>query len=323
MNSPLKRTLASVITMAVSFALTSTIAKADDFAHQAGVAIQKPHAPVEAFHCNTGNNWAGVGVTFVNRSRHALIHASMELKYYDTEGVLIGRIQREYDINPPVESGEQGIFQDYFPYENLAEPASSIGKFTCTIIAARFSGLKSWSVDKRWNEPLVSGSDDQSFSQGQSSSGQSSSNDDSGNTPDSALDSAGASQSARPAITLSVSNAWNDTVQGSVYVHTALDIHGGASDATLTPDMLMLSMKLANGGKRNYGASAQAAPTYQKISALSNTPITANEVDPKEDLGALGSLIIPAHGTVHIVATFFVGSDILADPNANRQVTLR
>ena len=112
-------------------------------------------------------------------------------------------------------------------------------------------------------------------------------------------------------------------VQGALFVHAALDIQGGSTDANLTPNMLMLTMQLSNGAKKSYGAMTQAAPTYQKLNPLGQTTQTAYEVDPKDDLGAIGSIIVPAHGTVHVIATFFVGTDVVADPTSNRQVALQ
>jgi hypothetical protein len=325
MKSPIWDSLAVAGFAAATLAFLPSIAKANDFANEAEIALRKPHAPVEPLRCESGANVYQESIHFVNRSRHGLIAATIELRFYDSDGTLIAKARAPYEVNPVVSSGERGVINVLWNpaggYPNslsFMEPTSAISKATCAIVAAQFTGMKTWSSQVRWTEPLVTDPEDQSSSQDQSSSG-----DDIGNTPDEALDGSSGRSASRPAITLSVSNAWNDTVQGSLFIHTALEIHGGSSDETLTPDMLTLSLKLANGGKRNYGASAQVAPTYQKISALSSTPVVTNEVDRKEDLGALGSLIIPANGTVHIVATFFIGSDILADPNANRQVTLR
>ncbi len=125
------------------------------------------------------------------------------------------------------------------------------------------------------------------------------------------------------AITITPTNAWNDTVDGNLLVHVSLDVQGGPGDATLAPSNLSLMLALANGGKKAYTAMPVAAPTYQKLSSLGSTMQTAYEVDPREDLGRLGSVIVPAHGTVKVVATFLVGSDVIANPTENRAVTLK
>ena len=46
-----------------------------------------------------------------------------------------------------------------------------------------------------------------------------------------------------------------------------------------------------------------------------------SEVDPATEFGNLGSVIIPAHGTVSLTLTFPV-SDAVADPTANQDVAL-
>jgi hypothetical protein len=134
----------------------------------------------------------------------------------------------------------------------------------------------------------------------------------------------------RPAISLNVTNAWNDrgrTRSGAIVllVHVAVDVQGGGkTDATLRPDMLTLTMKLSNGGKKVYDGLTVGAPTYAKMNPLGKTATTtAYEVDPKEDLGRLGSVIVPARDTVHVVVTFVVGSEEVGDPNDNRAIALK
>lgn len=73
---------------------------------------------------------------------------------------------------------------------------------------------------------------------------------------------------------------------------------------------------------KSYTAVSRAAPTYQKLNAVTGATMTAYEVDPKDDLGRLGEIIIPAHGTVNVVATFWVQESV-ADPTDNKNVTLK
>jgi len=124
-------------------------------------------------------------------------------------------------------------------------------------------------------------------------------------------------------ITFTVTNAWNDTVNGTLFVHDAIAITGGADDVTVQPGDFALTMQLANGAKKSYGSMTEAAPTYQKLSALSpNNLTTAYEVDPKDDLGSIGPITVPAHGSVHVIITFQV-PDTVAAPTDNRAVSLR
>jgi hypothetical protein len=89
------------------------------------------------------------------------------------------------------------------------------------------------------------------------------------------------------------------------------------ADSTVTPSDFTLTMMLADGTGRTYAGMTQAAPTYQKINPLGNQLITAYEVDPQTDLGRMGSVAVPAHGTISVTVTFMV-PDAVANPNDNR-----
>jgi hypothetical protein len=120
-----------------------------------------------------------------------------------------------------------------------------------------------------------------------------------------------------------VVRAWNDVVGGNLFVHVALNMHGGDADIALRPERLALTMTLSNNARKSYTAMIGAAPTYQKYNPLGNATLTAYEVDPKDDLGGLGSIVIPARGSVNVTATFNVGQDPIADPTDNRRVAIR
>jgi hypothetical protein len=126
-----------------------------------------------------------------------------------------------------------------------------------------------------------------------------------------------------PALGLTVTNAWNDTVNGVLFVHDAVVISGGDQDVALKPDDFAISMRLANGAIKQYASLTDAAPTYQKYNAMASGYIsTAYEVDPKEDLGAIGPMTVPAHGSVRVVVTFQI-PDAVSTPGDNRKVSFR
>ncbi len=128
---------------------------------------------------------------------------------------------------------------------------------------------------------------------------------------------------AAPPITFTVTKAWNDSVNGVLFVHDAITIAGGERDVELPPDAFALGMSLANGAKKSYTSLTQAAPTYAKYSpGAPNNTMTAYEVAPREDLGSIGTLTIPAHGNVRVIVTFQVVDEV-ADPTNNRNVTLK
>lgn len=50
--------------------------------------------------------------------------------------------------------------------------------------------------------------------------------------------------------------------------------------------------------------------------------VTTAEVDPKSALGGLGSILVPPNASVRLTASFFVGTDALANPNDNREISI-
>jgi len=297
-------TVCAIVAAAFAFACVPTAAQAGDFENQRVGVISVPNAPVTAARCKTGVDWYFVFVNIVNRSRHALLGGTVEFRYYDGDGVLIGQHRTDFSENPPIASGDQAVNQFNDSYV-LSEPASAIARATCKVVAAQFTGLKKWTDTQKWGEPLVP------MQQQQSSQAAPSQN---GPTAQNGLPSP-------PQFAISVANAWNDHMDGNLIVHVAVDVQGGNSVATLTPNMLMLTMLLANGERKTYAAMTTHAP-YREMT-INGVATYAREVDPKDDLGGLGSVIVPAHGTVRMTATFLVGTDVVADPNANRQVALQ
>jgi hypothetical protein len=197
----------------------------------------------------------------------------------------------------------------------FSEPASAIARVTCKPVAAAFTGKIPWSLDAPWRGGALSGmprreavgADDSTAVEGGRSAGS-----DQVSSPSRSSD--------KPKF--EVTKAWNDVLQGSLFVHDMLTVYGGAHDVTLRPEMFQLSLALANGGKKTYGALNQSAPQYSRYNPMTGQTQYMPEVDPATDLGHLGSMIVPAHGTVTITVTFPV-SDTVADANANRDVAIR
>ncbi len=125
---------------------------------------------------------------------------------------------------------------------------------------------------------------------------------------------------------MQVTNAWDDTLNGTLFVHDTVVVSGGNSDVTLAPSSFVLAINLANGGRKSYPALSTSAPAYSKFNVAANNgaggDVMVPEVDPSSDLGRLGSITIPAHGSATVTVTFAV-TDPVADPKSNRNVTLR
>ena len=306
LRKPTTRTGAALACAFASLAFTTTIAGADTSYPTRIVAV--PNAPVTLTHCESAMGFYLRAIdNATNRTDAFLSSYTVRWTVYDHTGTVVGQSDLvntfDTDLAPGDETHSKG------DAVNWSGPSSAVASVTCRLQAAKFEGGKTWTYGRTWPGKLAPIQQMQSYQDG-------------GSTV-SGLGSTANVPASHPQVKLAVSNAWNDMVQGALFVHAALDIQGGSTDANLTPNMLMLTMQLSNGAKKSYGAMTQAAPTYQKLNPLGQTTQTAYEVDPKDDLGAIGSIIVPAHGTVHVIATFFVGTDVVADPTSNRQVALQ
>lgn len=289
--------------------------------------IAVSNSPITITRCTTraltgvmmGNGAPIATINAYNRTSMHLVKYSVQYTMYDHDGNVMGKPVFTFEPSntlPPhdLDEGEQAQLGGAFSSVSLSEPQSALASITCRINGAQFEGNHIWTYGHAWTGKLgaVPATAPQDFTDPSSSKIDSSARPSSISRQTLGL----------PPVSLAPTNAWNDTVGGNLLVHVALDVQGGASDATLMPANLTLTMALANGAKKQYPAMPVAAPTYAKLNALGDNT-TAYEVDPKEDLGRLGSVIVPAHGTVKIVATFFVGSDVVANANDNRQVGLK
>lgn len=291
--------------------------------------VSVPISPMAITKCSTraltnamiGNGSPIVTISAFNRTARHLVAYSVRFMMYDHDGNVMGRPILTYTPKnslPPhdLDEGEQGQLGGAFSGIRLSEPITALSSVSCRIDEAMFEGNRNWTYGHAWSGALgkvpVARALPASAKQASSLA----------NTTEGAV-SAKTSTSSEPNLTLAVLNAWSDTVGGNLYIHTAVEVQGGASDKTLVPANIALTMALANGGKKQYSSMQSGAPTYEKLSPLGRTTQTAYEVDPKDDFGRLGSIIVPAHGKVRIVATFLIGSDVLANPSDNRQVMMR
>ncbi len=80
----------------------------------------------------------------------------------------------------------------------------------------------------------------------------------------------------------------------------------------------MLTVPLANGGRKTYAGLQQAAPTYQRLNPFGDSATDVREVAPAEDFGRLGTMTIPPHRAVMTTVTFAI-----ADPSRPTPPTAR
>ena len=264
-------------------------------------------APVSIEQCRISNEapvWP-VRVVLGNRTKHGLAAASISFTAYDSENTKLA--QRTMDVSIP-EIGASGDTAPYLvPLTFLVgeiTDAKLVSRISCRIATASFTGNRHWSYPQRWPEALVKLVSDASPAQ-----------------------SIGADEGAAPRgranrLSLTVANAWTDLVGGTLYVHDSIVIRGADQDRQLRASDVFLDMRLANGGRGTYVALSQPAPTYQKIDPLGSQTATVNEVEPSSDFGRIGTLIVPAHGSVTTTVTFAV-SDPVIDKSDDRDVSVK
>ena len=272
-------------------------------------------APVGLSRCKAHmwNSSLAPNVTFTNLSGRYLQSVTIAFKLYNHLGELAGDGDVQVDASVMPGDSVNRAFGDSHVFSS--DGGDAVAAVTCRLQSASFEGHKTWKYGQKWPEKLapapavVPSTDEVGM----------------GGRGDAVGDNPGSTRRApAPAdLVVAVVNSWNDTVGNNLLVHTALDVTGGVTDATLSPNMLSLTMTLANGGKKAYRALGDAAPTYKKINPMGDAPMVAYEVDPKDDLGRLGSLIVPARGKVRVVATFLVGTDNVANPTDNRSVAVK
>jgi len=291
------KTYVSAILTIAAFAVTCSTSFADQ--HVSVVAVS--NAPIEVTNCNSGGEQRYTNV--FNRTSDTLKSFTETWTAFASSGKKLGLAEDiEYDIHPPLASGDSGAYVQEVPDAAFTSGSSSpIARYSCVISEATFTNGSHWASGKSWHGQLLP-----LASAGSGESG--------------ASRSAG-SGSSSGRLKFTVVKAWNDFSPGQYVVHDALMISGGNSPVTISADEFVLSVTLANGGVQQYTGLTKAAPTFNRFNYITKQPVEAPEVDPREDLGALGSLIVPPHGTVMITVSFILAAP-LAEPDANRDVTM-
>ncbi len=266
--------------------------------------VAVPNSPITLTSCRAHpagfGSWDGT-FNVLNRTKHAMLSFRVRYRAFDSENVAIGQGTSDVAPSESLASGDTGTYSSE-TFFGVSEPRSSGLHLNCRVEAATFTGKRSWTFGHRWPEKLLPLGRASAFS------------------PLPPLSRR--SMPAPPRLGITVVNAWNDAVNGALFVHDSITVHGGASDATLRASDFRLTMSLANGSRRTYAGLAQPAPTFQKLNPLGPDMTSAYEVDPREDLGAMGSILVPAHGVVRTTVTFDV-TDAVSDPQANRLVVIR
>ncbi len=247
--------------------------------------------PLVVSACQTNGNQRNTVVG--NRSAYTLRAFSETWTALDASGKSLAAVVVDYGITPPLASGSAAGYSAQVPTAAFTSgAASTISGYNCVLTSATFGNGVTWSPGRPWRGKLVA--------------------------------IAAPKASAAPnssQLSFQVINAWNDINDG-YFVHDTLLIHGGSRDVTIKPRDFLLRAVLSNGGVEEYLGLASAAPSYSKVDPVSGNTFSQPEVDPASDLGALGSLTVPAHGDVTVTVTFALQAP-LQNPKADRDVLMR
>ena len=272
--------------------------------------VNVPNAPIVITACKMSRPYSSSydvrgPVVIGNRTKHALAHVQIVYAFYDNENVRMYQTTQQYSLAEPVLTGDTATLQGG---AGLNGSPQLLSRVTCRVQAADFSGNKRWQYGQAWSEKLVPLTTEQTTTTSESGVG-----------PSQAIRT---QSPALPKITVAVANSWNDTVNGLTLIHDAIIITGGDTDTPVRGNNFVLTMSLANGAKKMIPGLTQQVPRYSKIDPRTGNNIMAYEVAPQEDLGALGTIVVPAHGTVRATVTF-ITNDALANPADNRAVTVQ
>ena len=123
--------------------------------------VAVPNAPVTLTKCKVNDMNVGIGnaayINLTNRTTHALLGVSVQIRYFDTDGTQIGQAvgtHRFDSSDGPVASGDSSIIT-INPGASLSEDKSAIAKITCRVQEALFSSLKHWTYGQAWPEKLL------------------------------------------------------------------------------------------------------------------------------------------------------------------------
>lgn len=277
--------------------------------------IATPGAPVTLTHCTASLDMfadLSAGGSLINRSDVFLTSYVIRWYQYDHSGNLMMSEDHTYGFGTdlaPSDSASAGSID----LSGSNEPRSALSEVKCRLESAKFEGGLTWTYGRVWHRRLAPMPPAESQVESEPGS--------------SAVTATAKDPQPRDlsGVGVTVANAWNDTVNGNLFVHVALDVRATTAEALITPANIILTMKLADGKNQIFTAMSNAAPTYQKLDPLgqNSTTKTAFEVDPAEDLGKLEQVKLTAGSSSRIVATFAIGNSSIADPKDNRRVALK
>lgn len=255
--------------------------------------INPSHSPAAIQRCQvdtTGNYGSPAAwINVQNRTHHELITVDVQYSFYDSDKAMFAQATMQYTPGSPVASGDIQQFSGGF-WPQHSEPFNVTSYVTCRVNAATFTGQKSWHYGERWREGLVS-------------------NSSAGQEHIENIAAPRHASAAPPKLPVQVLSAWQDPApryETGVYIHDRITISGADQAVTVHPHDFTLHVVTSGGQTESIHGLAKSAPQYLKVNYATNQSAWTPEVAVDEDLGAHGSLDVPAHGSATTVVTFYV-----------------
>ncbi len=240
-------------------------------------------APAVLQACHIRPGWGNSTVDLFDRFNRTLAHATLHFVFYDDAGRYLSQ-QDVTLVNLKISPGQVGHVVD------SSLPSSQSGSTLCKLTYAEFVGPVEWRLGSPWHGRVY-------YTSPNLGPGGGGSYDNSPHS--SATQQSGSTQ---------VLAVWPTVIGNDVYLHVRYRFLV-RNDVTIRADEFRASFNLANGGILNVNGQDQAAPLVPRggegvFAALGEATDNVPSVDSSEDLGALGSLMLPAGRPVTVVVTF-------------------
>jgi|GEM_PF-4332135 len=274
-------TTTTIAVMAIMLG-SAQICSADQVSTQ---RINPPRTPATIERCQVdAADYPSAWVNVENRTKHQLLTVDVQYSFYDADRALFAQATIQYTPATPLASADVQQFSGTL-YPAHSEPFNATNFVKCRVMAATFTGQRSWRYGQQWNEPLIGAYQPTTL----------------GGRRATATAATGNAK-------IRVLSAWADSArpyQAGYYVHDRLTVTAGASEAIIYPHDFTLRTYGSSGESRVRGFD-RPAPTYSKVNYALNQSSVVPEVDPMEDLGAHVPLQVHPGTSATTVVTFYV-----------------
>lgn len=281
------RVTTTIVALLAIVSSTAAMCRADQVSTQ---RVNPPRTPATIERCQVdAGDYPSAWVNIENRTNHQMLSVDVQYSFYDADRALFAQATIQYTPATPLASADVQQFSGTL-YPAHSEPFNATSFVKCRVMAATFTGQRSWRYGQPWHEPLIGAYQPAPVGAGRRTL------------------TAGTGGAK-----IQVLSAWADSArpfQTGYYVHDRLTVTAGASEVVIYPHDFSLRTYGSSGASRVRGFD-RPAPTYSKVNYALNQSSEAPEVDPAEDLGAHIPLQIQPGRSATTVVTFYVSDSNL------------